>query len=92
MMEWGLLPFDEAKKVHEKKLKMAQQLNLSCPVKAVTVKKSNSTVSVEGKKIISASKTTSKVSKKRMANANSNEDNDDFTMLTIKKVKKAEIF
>ncbi|KAK1304242.1 hypothetical protein QJS10_CPB11g00803 [Acorus calamus] len=82
MMEWGLLPFDEAK-VYEKKLKMAQQLNLSSPVKAVTVKKSNSTVSIEGKKIISASKTTPKV-----ANTNSNEDSDDFTMSTKKKVKK----
>ncbi|KAK1273428.1 hypothetical protein QJS04_geneDACA017332 [Acorus gramineus] len=88
MMEWGLLPIDEAKKVYEKKLKMAQQLNLSSPVKAVTVNKSNSSVSVEGKKIISASKTTSKVAKKRMANENSNEDSHDFTMSTKKKVKK----
>ncbi|KAK1262013.1 hypothetical protein QJS04_geneDACA001119 [Acorus gramineus] len=88
LMEWGLLSFDEAKKVYEKKIGKAQQLKLSSPVKAVSVKKT-STVSVKVTKVDSASKTTPKASKKRKANQSSDEDSDDdFTTTTKKVVKK----
>ncbi|KAK1297189.1 hypothetical protein QJS10_CPB15g00510 [Acorus calamus] len=86
-MEWGLLSFDEAKKVYEKKIGKAQQLKLISPVKAVSVKKT-STVSVKVTKVDSASKTTPKASKKRKANQSSDEDSDDdFTTMTKKEEK-----
>lgn len=93
MMEYGLLPKEEAKKVYEKKLKRSQQQKLGSPMKkVVNVKKSGGSVPIK-KKVISSSpsptpkkktpetKGSSKPSKKRKNDEDSdNESDDDFTL------------
>lgn len=93
MMEYGLLPKEEAKKVFEKKLKSSQQQKLGSPMKqVVNVKKSGGSVPIK-KKVISSSpspapkkktpetKGSSKPSKKRKNDEDSdNESDDDFTL------------
>ncbi|WOG97774.1 hypothetical protein DCAR_0417115 [Daucus carota subsp. sativus] len=85
MMESGLLTFEEASKVCQKKLQMKQQQKLASPMKAVvTVKKESGTVK---RNIISATEeTTTKKSKgavkssKRKSDDNQtdNDSDDDF--------------
>ncbi|KAG1354060.1 transcriptional regulator ATRX [Cocos nucifera] len=87
MMEWGLLPLEEAKKFHEKKLKKAHQQKLRSPVKTVSVKKT-ATISVKKRKE-TVSKTSFKVTKKRKASDSETDDDEDFIVhkKTIKKQK-----
>nr|XP_019705676.1 transcriptional regulator ATRX homolog isoform X1 [Elaeis guineensis] len=87
MMEWGLLPLEEAKKVYEKKLKKAHYQKLGSPVKTVSVKKT-ATISVKKKKE-TVSKTAVKVIKKRKASDSEADDDEDFIVhkKTIKKQK-----
>ncbi|RZS10896.1 hypothetical protein BHM03_00042170 [Ensete ventricosum] len=86
MMEWGLLPLNEAKKVYEKKLKKAQQQKLSSPVKVASIKKTSTTTVKQVPKTIS--KTVTKILKKQKA-SDSEADNDDFIM--PKKINKQKI-
>ncbi|KAL5999900.1 hypothetical protein ACLOJK_034577 [Asimina triloba] len=85
MMEWGLLPADEAKEVYEKKVKKKQQGKLDSPAKTVTIKKTSQTST---KKTVET-EVTVKASKKRKMES-SDGDDDDF--VPIKNVpKKAKI-
>ncbi|CAL9132892.1 unnamed protein product [Musa acuminata var. zebrina] len=78
MMEWGLLPLNEAKKVYEKKLKKAQQQKLSSPVKVASVKKTSTATVKKVPKTIS--KTVTKIPKKQKASDSEADDDDDFIM------------
>lgn len=88
LMEYGLLPKDEAKRVFERKQRKTQQQKLSSPMKTVvTVKKNAGTVSIEKKsstKPISTqkkktpdSKPASKQSNKRKKDDSSEDDYED---------------
>ncbi|XXG74979.1 hypothetical protein AAC387_Pa07g3575 [Persea americana] len=90
MMEWGLLPPAEAKKVYELKLKKNQQLKFSSPVKTVSVKKTTKEASVKKIPVKSTpvSKTASKTSKKRKANNSSSDEGEDDDFTPIKKKTK----
>lgn len=100
MMEYGLLPKEEAKKVNEKKLKRNQQQKLGSPMKkVVNVKKSGGSAPIK-KKIISSSpspapkkktpeaKGSSKPSKKRKNDEDSDSESDDDFTLSDRKSKK----
>ncbi|KAI3460402.1 hypothetical protein Pfo_017065 [Paulownia fortunei] len=100
MMESGLLPKEEAKKVFDRKLKTAQQQKLSSPMKTVvTVKKRPESVTIEKKSATSpfstlkkktpASKVASKQSNKRKSKDESSEDDtDDDFVVDMKMPKK----
>lgn len=87
MMEWGLLPLNEAKKVYEKKLKKAQQQKLSSPVKVASVKKTSTATVKKVPKTIS--KTVTKIPKKQKASDSEADDDDDFIM--PKKINKQKV-
>ncbi|XP_072954794.1 uncharacterized protein [Typha angustifolia] len=75
MMEWGLLPQSEAKKVYEKKLKKNQQQKVTSPVKVVSVKRTSDVLLKKVKQTMSTEVT--RVPKKRKA-SDSESDDDDF--------------
>ncbi|XP_031495352.1 uncharacterized protein LOC116260945 isoform X2 [Nymphaea colorata] len=83
MMERGLLPEEEAKKVYERKLEKGAQQNIGTPIKAVTVKKSGNNIEKE----IYASDTVLKTSSKKRKSDTSDSD-DDFVMSKV--VQKAQ--
>ncbi|KAF8022689.1 hypothetical protein BT93_F0262 [Corymbia citriodora subsp. variegata] len=101
MMESGLLPKDEAKKVFDKKQRKSQAQKLSSPAKsAVSVQRSSQTVSIKKKdlsfSVSSKKKTTdvkvlSKQSKKRKDEDTScgEDSDDDFVISRTKKQRTA---
>ncbi|KAK6939344.1 hypothetical protein RJ641_028875 [Dillenia turbinata] len=102
MMESGLLPKDEAKKVLEKKQKKSQQQNLSSPMKTVvSVRRSSDSVIIKKKTASSPdstqkkktdSRAPSKQPKKcRVEDSCSGEDFDDDFVLSKKPQKKQKI-
>lgn len=94
MMESGLLPKEEAKKVFEKKQRKSQAQKLSSPAKStVSVKRSSQTVSIKKKDLSSSvsskKKTTdvkvlSKQPKKRK-DEDSEDSDDDFVISRTKR-------
>ncbi|GFQ02805.1 hypothetical protein PHJA_002424400 [Phtheirospermum japonicum] len=106
MMETGLLPKDEAKKVFDRKLKKAQQLKLSSPMKTVvTVKRKANSITIEKKSATSpvsstqkkkttptsASKAASKKRKSKDESSEDEDDDDDFVVDTKKLKKKQRV-
>ena len=95
MMESGLLPIAEAKKVFEKKQKKIQQQKLSSPMKAVSavkgstksvaVKKSPPISLVSSNKKITDSKVAPQQTKKRKAEESSDDDFEDVLASRMKK-------
>lgn len=83
MMERGLLPEDEAKKVYEKKIKKSAEQNIGTPIKVVTVRKLGNQIEKETYASVALPKT---ASKKRKSDASDGDDR--FVMSKV--VRKAE--
>ncbi|XP_042373848.1 nucleolar protein 58-like [Zingiber officinale] len=86
MMEWGLLPLDEAKKVYDNKLKKNQQQKLRSPIKAASVEMRQNGAKKLQKTV---QKTEMKVSRQRKARDSQDEDDDDFVLSKIAKKPRA---
>ncbi|XP_042470492.1 uncharacterized protein LOC122052831 isoform X1 [Zingiber officinale] len=85
MMEWGLLPLDEAKKVYDNKLKKNQQQKLRSPIKAASVEMRQNGAKKLQKTV---QKTEMKVSRKRKARDSQDEEDDDDDDFVLSKIAK----
>ncbi|KAG0503049.1 hypothetical protein HPP92_003121 [Vanilla planifolia] len=87
MMEWGLLPAGEARKVYEKKLLKSQNQKLNSPSKPKVISVKKSTTIKAKKTSIATSKTIVKTSKerKKVSDSDADDDGDDDSDFISKK-------